>query len=556
MTRFVGTPLRGTEFATPSDEAISARVVNDAHPRLRIDAGGRLTWSSGSSAGDVTLYRDAANILKSDDLLQALGGIATITTNGVPTDSSPDGTIAVDTTNDTFYFRSSGQWLEVSSGANVVISSTEPVGAESGDLWFDSDTLVLYILNGASWVGVSGSLTLAELDDVSIPSPQIGDVLAYDGTNWIASLGNNPKYAVAEIVGDGFETEFTITHNFGSRDVLVVARNNASPYEHIEIAWESTDENTVDILFSSAPGVGGARINILYTGATTFNGTFTQTIGDGSSLSYVVTHDFDTRDINVVCREASSPYGVVDVAWEATTSNTATLYFAEAPSLNEIRVIVYSSEIFFSRVGARYLDELDDTIVTAATSGQVLQFNGTTWVNSNIALNEISNVNVTGASNGQFLKFDGTNWIPDSVPSINALDDIGDVDVAAATAGEYLKYDGSNWVAAPMANTSYVATIGDGTNVEHILTHNLGTRDVMVVAREASSPYAVVDVNWEATSTNTVTIYASPAPASASLRINIYSIETTFQSIEAYVLDGGSASSSYGSALVLDGGGA
>jgi len=112
---------------------------------------------------------------------------------------------------------------------------------------------------------------------------------------------------------------------------------------------------------------------------------------------------------------ASSPYGVVDVAWEATTANTVTLYFSEAPSVNEIRAIVYSSEIFFSRVGARFLDELDDTIVTAATSGQVLQFNGSNWVNSNITLNEISNVNVTGATTGQFLKFDGTNWIPGSV---------------------------------------------------------------------------------------------------------------------------------------------
>jgi hypothetical protein len=160
--------------------------------------------------------------------------------------------------------------------------------------------------------------------------------LAYDGTNWVPSLGNNPKYAVAEIVGDGSETEFTITHNFGSRDVFVIARNNASPYEQIEIAWESTSTNAVDILFSTPPGVNGARINVLYTGATTLNGTFTQTIGDGTSLTYVVNHNFDTRDINVVCRKAS-PYGVVDVAWEATTTDTATLYFSDAPDINGIR---------------------------------------------------------------------------------------------------------------------------------------------------------------------------------------------------------------------------
>jgi hypothetical protein len=57
MTRFVGTPLRGIEFSSVSDEAISARVVSDAHARIRIDAGGRITWSSGSQSGDVNLYQ-------------------------------------------------------------------------------------------------------------------------------------------------------------------------------------------------------------------------------------------------------------------------------------------------------------------------------------------------------------------------------------------------------------------------------------------------------------------------------------------------------------------
>ena len=60
MTRFVGTPLRGIEFSSPSDEAVSARVVGDSVARIRIDAGGRLTWSTGSSSGDVTLAGPAS----------------------------------------------------------------------------------------------------------------------------------------------------------------------------------------------------------------------------------------------------------------------------------------------------------------------------------------------------------------------------------------------------------------------------------------------------------------------------------------------------------------
>lgn len=116
MTRFVGTPLRGIEFGSPSDEAISTRVNEDSYPRIRIDAGGRLTWSSGSATGDTNLYRISANTLYTDDVFQSALGLVTLTTNGAPTSALPDGALAIDTTNDKFYFRSSSSWTEVSGG--------------------------------------------------------------------------------------------------------------------------------------------------------------------------------------------------------------------------------------------------------------------------------------------------------------------------------------------------------------------------------------------------------------------------------------------------------
>lgn len=116
MTRFVGTPLRGIEFSSPSDEAISARVNEDSYPRIRIDAGGRLTWSSGAATGDTNLYRTSANTLYTDDVFQSALGLVTVTTSGAPVASLPDGALAIDTTNNKFYFRSSSAWTEVSGG--------------------------------------------------------------------------------------------------------------------------------------------------------------------------------------------------------------------------------------------------------------------------------------------------------------------------------------------------------------------------------------------------------------------------------------------------------
>lgn len=59
-----------------------------------------------------------------------------------------------------------------------------------------------------------------------------------------------------------------------------------------------------------------------------------------SATSYVVTHNLGTRDVQVQVTEASSPYGTVVTAWEATSANTITVYFATAPSANQYRVSV------------------------------------------------------------------------------------------------------------------------------------------------------------------------------------------------------------------------
>jgi hypothetical protein len=166
MTRFVGTPLRGTEFSSVSDEAISARVGSDTYPRVRIDAGGRITWASGSATGDTNLYRDSANVLKTDDVFQALSGVVTLATNGAPTASLANGAIAIDTTNHVFYFRSNDAWNEVNaSGATLTVSDAVPTeDLTEGDLWYESDTGKTFVYYDAFWVeiGNSGSGVVAD----------------------------------------------------------------------------------------------------------------------------------------------------------------------------------------------------------------------------------------------------------------------------------------------------------------------------------------------------------------------------------------------------------
>lgn len=66
----------------------------------------------------------------------------------------------------------------------------------------------------------------------------------------------------------------------------------------------------------------------------------------------------------------------------------------------------------------------------------------------------------------------------------------------------------------------YAASITGGALTE-LITHNLGTRDVTVALINNSTPWDSVEVEWEATSTNTVTL-RSPVNLPASYRVVVH----------------------------------
>ena len=96
---------------------------------------------------------------------------------------------------------------------------------------------------------------------------------------------------------------------------------------------------------------------------------------------------------------------------------------------------------------------------------------------------------------------------------------------SGATSGQVLKFDGTKFApgtAGDVGGSSYYQTIGNGTNSSFTLTHNLGTRDVTVTVRNADSPYEVINVRWEAETTNTVVLDFSSPPSASSVRVGIY----------------------------------
>jgi len=88
-----------------------------------------------------------------------------------------------------------GAWKRITEGSVSPITSgtTPPAAPASGELWWDSETGILYIYytdtDSSQWVEVSGTPIsfneLNDMDDVVLTSPANGESLIYNGTNWV-----------------------------------------------------------------------------------------------------------------------------------------------------------------------------------------------------------------------------------------------------------------------------------------------------------------------------------------------------------------------------------
>lgn len=116
-----------------------------------------------------------------------------------------------------------------------------------------------------------------------------------------------------------------------------------------------------------------------------------------------------------------------------------------------------------------------------------------------------------------------------------------DVALASTTAGNGLTYSsgvlavvgGSNGgisVAADSVSVDstvarvYATAIGDGSTTNIVVTHSLGTRDIHVTVRNASTPWEEILVDNEATSTTTCTLRFATAPTSGQYRVIVQGV--------------------------------
>ena len=76
---------------------------------------------------------------------------------------------------------------------------------------------------------------------IAIPASQITDFCSAVTT----CIGNNHNFTAN--IGNGVATTYAITHNLGTRDVMVQAYRNSSPYDSVELTVERTSTSVVTL---------------------------------------------------------------------------------------------------------------------------------------------------------------------------------------------------------------------------------------------------------------------------------------------------------------------
>ncbi len=291
-------PITVKQLTSTGSDAITVFVDADAYARLKLEAGGRITWGPGSGVGDTNLYRDSANVLKTDDTFKA----AALFVNGIEID--PTGAF----TNHVLQY----------NGSKFVSASVTFGG------------------------GGGGATNLDGLTDVVITAPEEFQTLEYDGTNWV-----NKHSSVVSYVRNAEATTLTT----GTVVYLFGATGDHATVKRADKASDTTSSKTVGLVGANIAAsqngpvitrgyvdgidlsVGYSPGDVLWLGS---NGTFTKT--KATAPDHLVF-------VGVVVRATNN--GIVYVATQ-NGYELDELHNVSIPSPNPGDVLTYNGSLWVS----------------------------------------------------------------------------------------------------------------------------------------------------------------------------------------------------------------
>jgi len=436
--------------------------------------------------------------------------------NSGPVPNPVTGQIYYDTSDNTMYYYNglsspNGPWMPMSGSTEViqdVIGSSVTGGTGLTATYVDSTGITTLDLDNTTvTAGSYGSTTKIPTFTVDAQGrlTAAGEVDVATTLSLSSDSGTASIDILTETLtisgGEGIDTSLsgntlTIAAEAATSSNLGVASFDATDFTVTSGAVTLNAERVQDIVGSQL--VAGEGIDLTYddanTGSLTIDAEIATTTNRG--VASFATADFTVTDGAVTIKN-------VNLATQTTGNYIATI----AGTTNEVTVSGSGSENSAVTIG---LPD-DVTITNDLTVGGNLTVNGTlTSLNTEQVTIEdnvvVLNSNVTGSpvANGGIEVERGTST------NVSVLWNETDDEWT-------LTNDGTNFHAVVRKFSQTLST----SATSYVITHNLGTRDVLVQIYEVASPYAQIEADVEHTSTTETTLRFASAPSSGAYRVVI-----------------------------------
>ena len=397
---------------------------------------------------------------------------------------------------------------------NAVIQNlgTDPSGAE-GQIYYNTGSDKLRIYANGSWVDVAASsITInGTTNEVTVSASgstytiSLPDTINANTTGSAASLTTSRNIVLSGDVSGSASFNGTADANIS----VAIAANS------VALGTDTTGDYVAGISAGTGIGVAGSggegsTVTVSNTGVTEITGT-TNEVDVSASTGSVTISLPATINANLNGNAASATYATTAGTANAVAANSVALgtdttgnYVASVTgTTNEI-------EVSGSGEGAAVTIGLPESVTLGNlnVTGALTVSGSATYVNTEIVvINDniiILNANATGSAT------------QDAGIEIERGDDTNVSLLWNETSDAWtVTNDGTNY---HNVVRKYSTNVGNSASTQFTITHNLGTRDVLVQVYD-NATYETVEVDVVRTSTSVVTITFATAPSSNAYRV-------------------------------------